>query len=80
MLIREVVTNRALIDDLADPVNIPTPDLAKPVVLSPTQQAKAVDKARKQKIINLIIAKQASERKTALNDISNHDKEIAYIN
>jgi len=81
MHIRDIIQNRPLTDDLANPVKLPAADdTAEPTILSASDQAKAVVKARKQKIINLIAAKQAAERQAALNDVSDHDKEILFIN
>lgn len=80
MHIMDIIQNRPLTDDLANPVKLPAADTAEPTILSASDQAKAVTTARKQKIINLIKAKQAAERKAALNDVSDHDKEILFIN
>jgi len=68
MRIREIATQ-----------TVPAPIKQEPLILSPKQQAQAIAQAKRNKLRSMIAQRQAQERQTAANTVTQADITAAFI-
>lgn len=61
------------------PQPIAAPIKQEPLVLTPQQQAQAIAQAKRRKLQNIIAQRQAQERQSAANTVTQQDIETAFV-